>query len=574
MYEKGLRNRMGNLTVITALYDLGRGEINDSFKRPYQHYKDKFKELCAAIPDTPLVIFCSKNDQEYMESVHPKEKTYIIYRELAEFRTWFEFFDNVQTIRQKPTWRNQADWLPHSPQAALEYYNPLVLSKLFLVNDVTFINPFQTEYFLWLDAGITSTIHPGYFSHDKVLEKITTYLDPFLFVSYPYIGSEEIHGFERPILHSLSKVDYVSYVCRGGLFGGKKQTINLLNGSYYNLLRKTLNEGYMGTEESLFTILAHLYPQQINRFLLDENGLISKFCEHIKNKNVVFEQPPITPKKFIGGKVNKANKDADTSIYVLTYNFPEQFKLLLESFIDYPEFLLESRKICIDNSTDLNAIEELKKICKQYGFEYVSTGSNLGICGGRKFAANHFKNSSQKYYIFFEDDMLMARKGSLPCKCGFLMYIPDLYKKIKGIMDRESFDFLKLSFSEFYMDNSVAVPWFNVPQEVREKLYPENPQKLDTVPPPRTKFNEIRTYLGLSYILGDIFFCNWPIIISKEGNRKIFFDPEYAHPFEQTIMSHAIQKTKKGELVGACLLASTIDHDRVYHYDAALRKEC
>lgn len=562
------------LTIVTAIYDLGRENLSEGFKRPYQHYLDRFAELLTSAPSScSFYVYCSEKDKSFIETFRtPDRNIYLHIKELETFRTWFEFFPRVQEIRKKKSWFSQAGWLAESPQAQLEFYNPLVMSKMFLLNDATYINPFNSEYFLWLDAGITTTVHKGYFSHDRVLEKIIPLLDPFLFLSYPYIGSEEIHGFERPPMHQMAKTDYISYVCRGGLFGGRKHRINSLNGFYYNLLKKSLADGYMGTEESIFTILAHLLPNQMNRFKLEECGMIGYFCEAVKDDRVKFEEPPKPVKVDIS--YAPSDKSAETSIYVLTYNFPGQFKMLLESFSDQSEFLTETRKICCDNSTENDAASEIERLCESAGFEYIHLPDNKGICGGRKYAAQHFAESPQKFYIFFEDDMLMVKKSSPPCRSGFITYVPDLFNKIHKIMKKESFDFLKLTFTEFYMDNSVAVPWYNVPQEVREKVYPEQPQKLNDVPVPRTRFDTIGIEEGLAYITGQIFFCNWPLLMSQEGNRKVFFNPEYAYPYEQTIMSHAFQETLKGNIKPACLLASTINHDRVFHYDGSLRKEC
>jgi hypothetical protein len=560
-----------NLTIVTAIYDLGRGGINDSFKRPYTHYLERFKELVDSI-DIPIVVFCDVKDRPFMERIKTSN-LYIIEKNLEDFKHWFEFYPEVQKIRKKSTWLKQADWLKESPQATLEFYNPLVMSKMFLLNDITFINPFQTEYFLWLDAGLTSTVHSGYFSHDKILDKILLFLKPFLFLSYPYEGHNEIHGFERSALHSLARVEPATFVCRGGLFGGTKDAINNLNAIYYNLLKKSLQEGYMGTEESIFTIMAYLYPTQMNRFMLGDHGMIGTFCEALKDGTVKLEEPLAIGKALKEKIKAKVASNKEVSVYVLTYNFTDQFKMLLDSFSDQPDFLVNSRCICVDNSTDLQAATEIENLCKEFDFEYIKQ-DNLGICGGRKFVAKHFQDSEQSYYIFFEDDMLLQRKGALPCRNGLVTFVPDLYDKILQIMKIEQFDYLKLSFTEFYMDNSVAVPWYNVPQDVREILYPEQKIKTNEAIVPSTKFDRISNVLGLSYITGDIFFCNWPTIITKEGNYKIFFEPEYQYPYEQTIMSHVHQRIAKKEIKPAVLLASVINHERIFHYDASLRKEC
>ena len=77
----------------------------------------------------------------------------------------------------------------------------------------------------------------------------------------------------------------------------------------------------------------------------------------------------------------------------------------------------------------------------------------------------------------------------------------------------------------------------------------------------------------LSYISGEIYYANWPMIVSKEGNRKMFIDTRWAHPFEQTWMSHIYQLTKEEKIRPAILLASPIWHDRIKYYQPEERRE-
>ena len=88
----------------------------------------------------------------------------------------------------------------------------------------------------------------------------------------------------------------VKYVCRGGLFGGHKTQINEANSTYYALLQRTLSSGYMGTEESIFTLMSYIEPDIYRRFELDSNGLIVKFTESLKNETVELVEPPERPK--------------------------------------------------------------------------------------------------------------------------------------------------------------------------------------------------------------------------------------------------------------------------------------
>jgi hypothetical protein len=62
--------------------------------------------------------------------------------------------------------------------------------------------------------------------------------------------------------------------------------------------------------------------------------------------------------------------------------------------------------------------------------------------------------------------------------------------------------------------------------------------------------------------------------MSKKGNFKCYVETKYAHPFEQTIMSHCYQETVKGKIKPGVLLLSPTEHERFDFYEAALRKEC
>ena len=106
----------------------------------------------------------------------------LVHREIDHFsEPMFPFYNKIQSIKSDEDWLSQAGWLRESTQATLDLYNPMVMSKMFMLNDAKLFNPFDTDYFIWLDGGITNTVHDGYFTHDKVLDKIHLFLDKFFF---------------------------------------------------------------------------------------------------------------------------------------------------------------------------------------------------------------------------------------------------------------------------------------------------------------------------------------------------------------------------------------------------------
>jgi hypothetical protein len=551
------------ITLVTGLWDIGRGNLNEGWNRSFDYYLEKFKELLEI--DCNLIIFGDNHLEEFVFKYRNPTNTKFINRDLSWFRN-NEYFDKIQKIRTNENWYNISGWLKESTQARLEYYNPLVMSKMFLLHDASILDPFNSEKLYWIDAGLTNTVNLGYFTRDNVLDKIESLFDKFMFVVFPYEAENEVHGFDYKKMCDYAKTK-TEFVSRGGFFGGTKQKIADLNVLYYQLLIDTLNKNLMGTEESIFTIMTYLYPSMIDYCEIESNGLVYKFFEDVKNNTVVIKNK---------GKKVVTKYKGDIGLYVITFNSPKQFETLIKSMLGYdPNFIHKTKKYLLDNSTDLSTTPRYKELCDEYGFEHIKK-NNLGICGGRQFVAEHFANTDLQYMWWSEDDMFFQNKPDETCKNGFNRYTPNLFNKCFEIMDKEDFEFLKINYSEFYGDNGTCWPWYNLPQEKRNEYFPEKPNlPTNGLEPnvPKTKFNNIMSHKGLPYVDGEIYYCNWTHIISQEGNKKMFLDTKWTHPFENTWMSHHYQLTKKNQLRGGLLLLTPVEHERFDHYSKELRKE-
>ena len=557
---------MSKITLVTGLWNINRDGLTEGWSRTFQHYLDKFDQLLQI--ENNMIIFGEPELESFVFERRDRSNTQFITRD----KEWFKQtvpYDKIQEIRNNPDWYGQSGWLQDSTQAKLEWYNPLVMSKMFLMNDARIMDQFNSQHLYWIDAGITNTIHPGYFTHDKIQNKLPEVFDKFGFVAFPYDANNEIHGFSYPKINSYAGDD-VKLVCRGGLFGGPKHVFSDINGIYYNILSETLRSGYMGTEESIFSIMLYKHSDMIDYVEIEGNGLISKFCEDLKNDT--YEVKNISGKKSLNKDLNINN----SALYVITFNSPKQFETLIESMIQYDrDFLDRPKKYLLDNSSDLETTERYIELCNEFGFEHIKK-DNLGICGGRQFIAEHADENNFDFYFFFEDDMFFFPKKGEVCKNGFNRTVNNLYINSLEITKKEDIDFLKMNYTEFYGDNGTQWSWYNVPQHVREEFWPNKPNLpvmgLDPNAP-KTKFEKILSYKNIPYALGDVHYCNWPQIVTKHGNKKMFLETKWARPFEQTWMSFIYQETKKGNINPGLLLLTPTEHDRFDFYDGSLRKE-
>jgi hypothetical protein len=538
---------MNNITFVTGIWDLGRENASDGWSRSFDHYINHFINLLKELKDHNLIIFIDQSLEDLVWKYRDKNNTRIYYHSKKEFNgSFFPFFDKVQQIRNDPQWYNQVGWLKDSTQASLEYYNPMVMSKMFLLHNAKCYDPFNSEYFYWIDGGLNNTMSLGYFNNNTVINNLIKLSDNFLFIAFPYETSTEIHGFNIDAMKKYCNSENVNRVARGGFFGGHKDSISNANQLYYSLLNDTLNNNYMGTEESIFTIMTYLDPSTYHYEMIEDNGLIYYFFEQLQRSNIKF------------------NKNS-TNLYLITFNSPEQVSMVLESFEKYDKnFIDKTNKILINNSTDESLFDKYDKIVKEYNFTEIRSG-NLGICGGRQLAAEHFSQSDAKYMFFFEDDMLLDYNGT--CNFGLSKHVNDLYNNLIKIMIKEKYDFIKFSFSEFYGHNGDQWSWHNVPEHLRKEYFGEAIKK------PPTLFNHIKSLNSVPYVEGEVYYSNWPHIISQEGNKKCFLDTKWNHPYEQTWMSHIYTLTKQKIVKPAILLASPITHNRIHHYHAKERRE-
>src|SRR3990167_7471863 len=167
--EKYLQQTIGratrddsNISLVSGLFDLGRGDLQNSFNRKFDHYIERFSTFLQY--QFLNIIFIQKEHealyQPYISKIDTeKYPIKIIYKSMDEIRA-FPFFELIQGIRTDKNWAS-GGWLADSPQATLELYNPMVMSKILWTAYAAELNPFNTDSFLWLDGLFFFTPFPS-----------------------------------------------------------------------------------------------------------------------------------------------------------------------------------------------------------------------------------------------------------------------------------------------------------------------------------------------------------------------------------------------------------------------------
>ena len=154
------------VTLVTGIWDIKRSSLNGDWSRSYEHYLSKLSELLQC--EYNMIIYGDAELEKFVWERRSKDNTHFIKRNIEWFQN-NEYYNKIQKIRNNPDWYNQVGWLTESTQAKLDMYNPLVMSKMFLLNDAALMDVFNSSHLVWIDGGLTQTVHYGYFTSYKVI---------------------------------------------------------------------------------------------------------------------------------------------------------------------------------------------------------------------------------------------------------------------------------------------------------------------------------------------------------------------------------------------------------------------
>lgn len=358
-------NGKNDVTLVTGLWNAGRGNLSGMWNRSFDFYLERFKELLKT--DNNLIVF-GDNDIKKIVFEHRNEKnTQFIYKDLSDIRK-YEYYPLIQKNRNDPNWKFQNDWIAESPLGKMEMAIPIYLSKMVFLNEAIEKSKFNSDFFYHVDGG--TRINKENFSK-QIVEDISKYTN-FFFICFPYVGPE-IHGFNYEKANELIKdsVSDIDMVPRGTFFGGHKNNIKSLFSLYYDLMMNTLNQGLMGLDESLFTILMYNHPELIDYYRLEERDERDPeaFFKRFINSNY---------KKNLFKKIKKKKKYSEKlpiSIGILSWKSGKTLKNTLDSYIKNGLFdIVNDYTIFFQEVSD-----EDKKIANEYKIPFIGIDQNIGI---------------------------------------------------------------------------------------------------------------------------------------------------------------------------------------------------
>lgn len=236
-----------NCTVVTALYDINREHWQD-YRRNWQEYLDYFKNTLSL--RCKFVIYVDSTTYDFVLSERKKIDPYMNYTKIIqkEFYQLPKFYlkDRIEKVIRSTEYRNGlVD--PNPPEYNNSSYVVLIHSKMSLVEEAIDKNFYNTDYYMWLDAGIR---------HDKFRteDRFKVYPNPEKI--------NDINGIRilcrfKPEDSDLDiKSFYKSHKNRFGaaVIVGKKEHIKEFNIKMNEVLQEALDNNLIDSEQSLHTV--------------------------------------------------------------------------------------------------------------------------------------------------------------------------------------------------------------------------------------------------------------------------------------------------------------------------------
>lgn len=137
------------ITFVTALYDIDRENLGDG--RTFDQYLSWFKDTLKI--ESPMVIYVDQSLETFVKECRGDLPTKIISQSLEKI-PYYYLKDDIDAILKSETFKSKIG-APFRFECKSSLYNIVIFSKFKWVKEVVKNNYFNSEYFMWMDAGLS-----------------------------------------------------------------------------------------------------------------------------------------------------------------------------------------------------------------------------------------------------------------------------------------------------------------------------------------------------------------------------------------------------------------------------------
>jgi hypothetical protein len=231
-----------NPVIITALFDIGRDKWED-YNQSYNTYMIWMTNLLYF--DINMVIYTEEKFKDLIiekrKQVDPNlEKTLILIDTLEKLYSYKLFYNRTKKLMESEEFKKIIYF--QVPEMKKPLYNILIFNKLYFIKNSIDNKHFDSDFYIWCDAGVLRDDIPIIRNEFPNLDKINNgFNDKITFFSH----ETSFNIGDRPN-HLLSQYRYIHGGC---FFVPNNKKIDILIEKFNFLVEYYLNYGFIGSEE-------------------------------------------------------------------------------------------------------------------------------------------------------------------------------------------------------------------------------------------------------------------------------------------------------------------------------------
>lgn len=235
-----------NITLVTAIYDIGRDKWSN-YAMSYNTYLWWMRNLLFL--DSNLVVYTEKKFEDeilkYRKQVDPNlEKTKLIIQELTEIDGYKLYYEPLKKLMESGEFKKKIHF--QVPEMTEPLYNVIMFSKMSCILDSYQKNYFNSDLYVWMDAGGMRNDNPVKNIKWPNLDKINK-LDNTKTTFFSHHSTVRVGDHEQ---HALSQMRFI----QGGSFFVPKNNVGQLYNDFKNVVFDVISKGYVGSDEKIFDI--------------------------------------------------------------------------------------------------------------------------------------------------------------------------------------------------------------------------------------------------------------------------------------------------------------------------------
>jgi len=260
------------VTYVTSCIDIDRANLKDehaAFRRYFNAYESGYRQNLETY--LPLVSFNSIDYHKFWIPSHRTQDNFLsipwtkqtLMDNIIDKEVFNKQFDNSKVYK---------NGVVHLVRG----YGPIAFMKYFMIKKAMELNPFESDYFVWIDCQCMAAMNYDFRKEDnaklfssRMAKKLSH--KKFLLFKHPGCNISTMWKIGANVFEGIKGTPEYTQIVFGQFWGGHKDILNELYEPYWEIYRKCLDT-FIPTEEVLFNLLTMFRPECFDSHFIHLHG--------------------------------------------------------------------------------------------------------------------------------------------------------------------------------------------------------------------------------------------------------------------------------------------------------------